>query len=60
MIAYAIIDVKLKNPLIDWMIDHITPNSKIQTLITGADLGGFLRFPETGQVYSDNQNCILQ
>ena len=26
----------------------------------GADLGIFLRFPETGQVYSGNQNCILQ
>jgi len=25
----------------------------------GADLGGFLRFPETGQVYLSNQNYIL-
>ena len=28
--------------------------------IPGADLGGFLRFLETGQVYSGNQNYILQ
>ena len=24
----------------------------------GADLGGFLRFPETGQMYSGNQTVI--
>ena len=33
---------------------------QVISLLTGADLGGFLRFPETGQVYSGNQNYILQ
>ena len=30
-----------------WVFTHV----KIVFILAGADLGGFLRFPETGQVY---------